>query len=223
MARAPKKEKAIVEKVAKEAAPRKQRAKATEAVTADMTEQVTEVVGATATEAGDGFSVTTADTSGTDTPAVTTTRSKINRAKYDYVVHDDIKTPSGRASVDNNDAVAAALRGMTVEQVMDTLTKSGGTVQTKWVNLNQGMQRMAAGNVIRRIYNAGEPVLLPDGTKLQGTAKPKPEPKPKAEPKPRAPRTPRKAKAEATPAPSEAAGEPGEADPGEPDFVQSDE
>jgi hypothetical protein len=86
----------------------------------------------------------------------------LDRSKYDYTAHKDYKTPSGRTAVDNADAVAEVLRGMTLEGVLETLVANGGTVNPKWAHLNPGMQRMAAGNVLRRIAKA-----LPEGKSLK--------------------------------------------------------
>lgn len=127
-------------------------------------------------QAGEGSTETQGSTEGTTPPAAVVSRSVVPRDRYSYVTHDDVKTQSGRASVDNDDTIASALRGKTTEQVYEVLTASGGEIQDKWLRLNPGMQRMAAGNVIRRIYNAGEPVLV-DGETLKREAVPKAKPK----------------------------------------------
>ena len=89
----------------------------------------------------------------TESNEVTATEKKvqIDSSKYDYGVHKEFRTTSGRSAVDNGDKVAEALRGMPLEMVKDTLILNGGTVNPAWDALNMGMQRMAAGNALRRI------------------------------------------------------------------------
>lgn len=63
------------------------------------------------------------------------------------------KTATGNASYDNNDPVAAKLRGMDLSAIYAEASKVLGVTQkdlhTKYDHLNVGMQRMNLGNRIR--------------------------------------------------------------------------
>lgn len=60
-----------------------------------------------------------------------------------------IKTASGRRSVDSGDALAAALRGKSLEDVVGLVELNGMTKNPAWANINAGLARMAAGNMLR--------------------------------------------------------------------------
>lgn len=99
---------------------------------------------------------------------------RIDRAKYQYEAHKDVKTASGRASLDNGDAVADALRGRSLDEVMQAVVDSGGEVKDNWANLNQGMARMSAGNTLRGLYRkmgrikiGGRWLNNPDGASVE--------------------------------------------------------
>lgn len=156
-------------------APRKSRKAAAEVVTQEAV--VETQAEDTSSEAGEGSASQEPATEAATPVAATSTRSVVDRKRYDYVTHKAIKTQSGRAAVDNDDPVASALRGLTLEQVTETLTNSGGEISEKWAKLNPGMQRMSMGNVIRRFYNEGKTIHLPDGSELEGVAKEKATPK----------------------------------------------
>lgn len=78
----------------------------------------------------------------------------------------DTKTPSGRKSVDNDDAVARKLRGKTLNEVRDIAIEAGlgprwnGTGEYKdkraWKDLNPGQARMAVGNALRALERGGK-------------------------------------------------------------------
>lgn len=74
----------------------------------------------------------------------------INRSKYVYPKN-DVKTATGRPSVDNGDAVAVAIRGMDAATVVSLVEANGAEVPERWAELNTGMQRMNAANVLRRL------------------------------------------------------------------------
>lgn len=65
----------------------------------------------------------------------------------------DIKTPSGRRTIDCADEVGVALRGMDLDQVYATaalnLEVSEASLRAQYGHLNPGMQRMNLGNRIR--------------------------------------------------------------------------
>lgn len=79
----------------------------------------------------------------------------------------DVKTPSGRKSVDNDDATARKLRGKSLNEVRDIAVEAGlgprwnGTGEFKdkraWKDLNPGQARMAVGNALRAIERGGKP------------------------------------------------------------------
>lgn len=81
-------------------------------------------------------------------------------AAAQYKTH-DTKTASGRKSVDNDDAVAAKLRGKDLSELKEIADKAGllprwnGTGDFKdkkgWKDLNPGQTRMALGNALRKI------------------------------------------------------------------------
>lgn len=73
--------------------------------------------------------------------------------KLDRYFVSDIKTPSGRRTIDCADDVAANLRGMEIDQVYATaalnLEVSEESLRAQYGHLNIGMQRMNLGNRIR--------------------------------------------------------------------------
>ena len=89
----------------------------------------------------------------------------VDRSRYDYVTTKEVKTASGRASVDNNDPLAAALRGKTCDEVIALVDANGGVVNPNWQNLNPGLARMAAGNVLRKLAKRTEGIKI-DGKTL---------------------------------------------------------
>lgn len=77
----------------------------------------------------------------------------INRDAVAGYVTTDIKTASGRKSVDCGDAVAIKMRGKTMDELKEIATKADLTERYKvWAkNLNPGQVRMALGNALRGI------------------------------------------------------------------------
>lgn len=88
--------------------------------------------------------------------------AKIKDTNFDlsrYFVS-DIKTPTGRRTIDCADEVAARLRGLPIEQVYaeaaEALETSVEVLQKTYGHLNVGMQRMNLGNRIRGAAAAKE-------------------------------------------------------------------
>ncbi len=75
----------------------------------------------------------------------------IDNSKYKYEKREE-KTAGGRPSTDNGDPIAAALRGKTPDEVIELVRANGAEPNPKWSELNPGMVRMNAGNVLRGIY-----------------------------------------------------------------------
>lgn len=89
------------------------------------------------------------------------THIKIGRMmvpKDRYQVTRDVKTSSGRVSVDNGDPVANALRGLPLpavyRMVADKLEIPLPELEARYRHLNPGMQRMNLGNVYRKAVRA---------------------------------------------------------------------
>ena len=89
----------------------------------------------------------------------------VDRSRYEYMVTKDVKTASGRASVDNADPLAEMLRGKKSDEVIALVEANGGEVNPKWESLNPGLARMAAGNVLRKLAKRTEGIKV-DGKKL---------------------------------------------------------
>lgn len=77
-----------------------------------------------------------------------------------YVVSDDVKTPSGRKAIDNDDDFARELRGSSLSEVFRIASQATGQTQkdlrAKYEHLNPGMQRMNLGNLIRGARRGAE-------------------------------------------------------------------
>jgi hypothetical protein len=71
-----------------------------------------------------------------------------------YVVTND----SGRRLVDSGDHIAALLRGATLDAVYAMVEAESGIpvqeLQSRYENLNPGMQRMNLGNRLRALHRA---------------------------------------------------------------------
>lgn len=83
---------------------------------------------------------------------------RIGRTKFDlskYVTSPEIRTASGRPSIDVGDRAAALLRGKSLEEVYEiageVLQESISELQSRYEHLNPGMQRMCLGNRIRAV------------------------------------------------------------------------
>lgn len=70
-----------------------------------------------------------------------------------YMVNSEVRTASGRPSVDAGDRVATNLRGKGLDEVYEiaaqVLEESAASLQSRYEHLNPGMQRMNLGNRIR--------------------------------------------------------------------------
>ena len=88
---------------------------------------------------------------------------RIDRSRYEDT---GVKSASGRKTVDNGDPLAVALRGKTYDEVVDIIKENGGEPNANWDNLNKGMARMSAGNVLRAMWRKAN-VLTIDGKKVR--------------------------------------------------------
>lgn len=72
-----------------------------------------------------------------------------------YVKTKEIKTKTGRTSVDTGDATAVRLRGQSLEKTFEEASKATGfsvnDLIKRYEKLNPGMQRMNLGNLIRGV------------------------------------------------------------------------
>jgi hypothetical protein len=84
----------------------------------------------------------------------------VDRSKHHYQTHKDAKTAGGRASVDNDDPLAKALRGKDAEAVIKLVQANGGDVGNGWPERNPGLRRMAAGNMLRKLARRSEGVTI---------------------------------------------------------------
>lgn len=83
-------------------------------------------------------------------PAATPTGGGVvDRARYQYIAHPEVRTGSGRAAVDCGDVLADALRGKTLEQVVGIANENDIFPGAAFENRNPGMVRMALGNRLR--------------------------------------------------------------------------
>lgn len=81
------------------------------------------------------------------------TEAMIDPSKVAKYKVSDVKTASGRKSIDCDDGVARQLRGKTPDEVKAIAVKSGlGERYKGWIKtLNVGQVRMAVGNALRKI------------------------------------------------------------------------
>jgi hypothetical protein len=91
----------------------------------------------------------------TEAPVVVAASNGLIHANLsNYVVTREIRTPSGRSSVDCGDGLSELLRGKTLDEVYkfvaEFLGVSEESLRTKYSKLNAGMQRMNLGNRCRR-------------------------------------------------------------------------
>lgn len=92
-------------------------------------------------------------------------KSVIDQSKYDYVVT-DVKTASGRKSVDTGDNIAKAMRGLDAKGALAALRANDLKPNPAWAEkgLNPGMIRMNVGNMLRRVVRQGGKVKIGDKT-----------------------------------------------------------
>ena len=87
------------------------------------------------------------------------TKSVISADKAAKYKVSDVKTASGkRKSVDNDDKIAKALRGKSVDDLRKIANKTGlgDRFKANWSKLNPGMLRMSMGNALRAKARHGE-------------------------------------------------------------------
>lgn len=99
-------------------------------------------------------------------PKTGSAKNVVDRSKHTYEAHKDVKTAGGRASVDNDDPMAKALRGKDADAVVELVEENGGEVNPNWSFLNPGLRRMSAGNVLRKLARRSEGVKI-DGNVLK--------------------------------------------------------
>lgn len=95
------------------------------------------------------------------------TGNVVKRDKYSYKTS-DVKTASGkRKSIDNDDALSKAMRGMDRKAIGKVLSMNGlGDRVEKHVHLNDGMFRMVSGQALRAMIKRGEPVKIDNKTTI---------------------------------------------------------
>ena len=75
--------------------------------------------------------------------------------EHDISGYERVKNASGHTSFDNGDKVATTLRGKTLDEVYDIVSKKVGEpakdLKSKYKHLNPGMQRMSLGNRLRKV------------------------------------------------------------------------
>jgi len=91
----------------------------------------------------------------------------LDTKKYNYerVKHTDSEGKT-RHTTSNGDAMAVALRGLTLSEVEDVARRNGVPEASldKWSHLNAGMRRMNMGLALRKIVKGGTPVHVGDHT-----------------------------------------------------------
>lgn len=93
------------------------------------------------------------------------TGPRIDRSRYQYDAA-GTKSASGRKTVNNGDLLAKALEGKDSAAVIEVLTSNGGEAKDTWANLNEGMRRMSAGNVLRALWRKNGHVTV-DGKRVR--------------------------------------------------------
>lgn len=66
-----------------------------------------------------------------------------------------VRRPDGRRSMDCGDAVAAALRSLTLAQVLELVYSVAPELDGRWTGLNNGQKSMNARNALRRMIKVG--------------------------------------------------------------------
>lgn len=85
------------------------------------------------------------------------TEAMIDPSKVASYKVSDVKTGSGRKSIDNDDAVARQLRGKSLDEAIAIGRKAGidpDRIKAWAKTLNVGQQRMAIGNSMRALLRA---------------------------------------------------------------------
>lgn len=85
---------------------------------------------------------------------VTKASGKTTEFSLDRYYVSDVRTESGRRTVDCADSVAVLLRGKTIEQVREIVGGQMGIppteLEVRYAHLNNGMQRMTLSNMFRK-------------------------------------------------------------------------
>lgn len=91
-------------------------------------------------------------------PTANITERRIGNVKADVSSYVRVKTAAGHTSLHNGDAVAKKLAGKELDEVYKLVSKETDIPKTQLVaryqHLNQGMQRMNLGNVLRGALRA---------------------------------------------------------------------
>lgn len=66
-----------------------------------------------------------------------------------------VRREDGRRSMDCGDAVATALRSLTLAQVLELVCSVAPELDGRWTGLNNGQKSMNARNALRRMIKAG--------------------------------------------------------------------
>lgn len=66
-----------------------------------------------------------------------------------------VRRPDGRRSMDCGDAVATALRSLTLAQVLELVYSVAPELDGRWTGLNNGQKSMNARNALRRMIKVG--------------------------------------------------------------------
>lgn len=106
----------------------------------------------------------TAASDGAEGEQPTKGKSVFDQKRYRYAPN-GVSTPSGRKSVDTGDAVAVALRGKSAQDVVDLVIANGGQSRENWGNLNPGLLRMSASNVLRGLLSRNGKIVV-DGAEI---------------------------------------------------------
>lgn len=89
------------------------------------------------------------------------TKSIVDPKYLDRFQVSDVKTASGkRKAMDINDRIAAKLRGLDVKEVQSILKSNDIELPVGFAKRNPGLQRMAAGNMLRAKVRKGGKVSI---------------------------------------------------------------
>jgi hypothetical protein len=80
-------------------------------------------------------------------------RSIVNRVYRETYVK--VRREDGRRSMDCGDAVATALRSLTLARVLELVYSAAPELDGRWTGLNNGQKSMNARNALRRMIKAG--------------------------------------------------------------------
>lgn len=86
-------------------------------------------------------------------------KSVVDTEKYQYEKA-DAKTAGGRRCVDNADRVASMLRGKSIDDIRAIFKANKLEFRSNWDDLNPGLVRMSAGNVLRGLVRKGTSIKI---------------------------------------------------------------